>query len=153
MSVCDVPLGSSWALTWNMCVASSSRSSILRVDSWPVDGLILMGQSLSKMEYLNRETGDQCNSLRAAWVTLVVIFESLHRIVPYALAGFVRISGCDCSDVAHHTFFHHSEGVNELGEDWRLIHIQHLDVYLSGQIKSLMLSFDLFAHIWSTLTI
>lgn len=56
--LCDAPLGSSCALTWNTCVASSSLSSSLRVESWPVIGWMPMGQSLSKMEYLKkREQG------------------------------------------------------------------------------------------------
>lgn len=55
MFVCGIPLGSSCALTWNMCIASSSLSSFLRVDSWPVTGLIAIGQSLSSMEYLEKE--------------------------------------------------------------------------------------------------
>lgn len=48
----DAPLGSSCALTWNTCVASSSRSSALREYSWPVEGWMPMEESLSGMEYL-----------------------------------------------------------------------------------------------------
>lgn len=53
--LCDAPFGSSCALTWNTCVASSSLSSFFRVESWPVIWSMAMGQSLSKMEYLIRE--------------------------------------------------------------------------------------------------
>lgn len=53
--LCDAPFGSSCALTWNTCVASSSLSSFFRVESWPVIWSMAMGQSWSKMEYLIRE--------------------------------------------------------------------------------------------------
>lgn len=66
--LCDAPLGSSCALTWNTCVASSSLSSFLRVESRPVIGLMPMGQSLSKMEYLNKESRERSSlTMNAVW--------------------------------------------------------------------------------------
>lgn len=91
-------------------------------------GWIPMGQSLSKMEYLRRQSSIE--RFRAETVFVVLCRTNLHGVVPDVLVGLVGIPGCDCANVVCHAFLQHGEIVDGLGEDRRLVDIQHSDVNL-----------------------
>lgn len=87
-----------------------------------------MGQSLSKMEYLRRKSSVE--RFRAETVSVALCGTNRHGAVPDVLVGLVGIPGCDCADVVCHAFLQHGEIVDGLGEDRRLVDIQHSDVNL-----------------------
>lgn len=88
-----------------------------------------MGQSLSKMEYLRRKSSIE--GFRAETVSVALCSgTNPHGAVPDVLVGLVGIPGRDCADVVCHAFLQHGEIVDGLGEDRRLVDIQHSDVNL-----------------------
>lgn len=93
-----------------------------------------MGQSLSKMEYLWRQSSIE--RFRAETLFVVLCRTNLHGVVPDFFVGPVGIPGCDCADLVCHAFLKHGEIVDGLGEDRRLVDIQHFDVNLFIEIHT-----------------
>lgn len=103
-----------------------------------------MAESLSGMEYLCvmrvgvRVGGgentvvlfEQKNKKKLSWLLCV------QSLLPDALFGLVGIAGCDGADVVHHALLLHGEVVGGLGEDRRLVHIQHPDDHLFVQMQN-----------------
>lgn len=76
---------------------------------------------------------------------VIVLFEQIRELsrllrvqslLPDALFGLVGIVGCDGANVVHHALLLHGEVVGGLGEDRRLVHIQHLDDHLFVQMQN-----------------
>lgn len=65
-----------------------------------------------------------------SWLLLV------QSLLPDALFGLVGIVGRDGADVVHHALLLHGEVVGGLGEDRRLVHIQHPDDHLFVQMQN-----------------
>lgn len=135
----DVPPFSSCALTLNMCCSSTSLSSLLITDSWPVVGSILKGKPVSRMEYLKTTTAsDQQDKWLHSWTT------AGRGTILYALPDSVRVSGLNSSQ---YCFFHlllwNAEVIDGASENRRLIHIRHLDGHLQHITEEKRLDLDM----------